>query len=53
MNAAECEAEFRFRKMDIPVLATVLAEALDIPDRFICEQGTVCDGIEGLCILLR
>lgn len=49
MDDAECKAEFRFRKEDIPVLA----EALGIPDRFICDQGTVCDGIEGLCLLLR
>ena len=24
-----------------------------LPDSYICEQGTVCDGIEGLCLLLR
>ena len=49
MNDAECKAEFRVKKGDIPVLA----EALGIPDSFICDQGTVSDGVEGLCLLLR
>jgi len=46
---AECQAEFRFRKRDI----YHLAEEMDIPDSFRCDQGSVCDGIEGLCLLLR
>ena len=45
----ECLAEFRFHKRDIPVLAKVLG----IPDAFICNQGTVCDRTEALCLLLR
>lgn len=49
MSEAECLSEFRFRKDDIHILA----EALDIPDQFICDQGSICDGIEGLCLLLR
>jgi hypothetical protein len=44
MSDAECKAEFRFLKDDIPVVA----EAMCMPDRFIYDQGTVCDGIEGL-----
>ena len=42
-------ADFRFRKIDIPVLT----QALQIPASFNCEQGMTCDGIEGLCMLLR
>ena len=34
---------------DIPDLAA----ALQIPDVFRCPQGTICNGIEGLCLLLR
>ena len=45
----ECLAEFRFKKADIPVLA----EALQIPAVSRCSQGTVCDGIKGLCMLLK
>lgn len=48
LNEDECLAEFRFKKADIPVLA----EALQIPDVIRCNQGTVCDGVEGLCMLL-
>ena len=36
-------------KDDIPILA----EALGIPASFVCPQGTVCNGIEGLSILLK
>ena len=49
LDESECLAEFRFQKRDIPVLA----EAMRLPDSYTCEQGTVCDGIEGLCLLLR
>ena len=38
-----------FRKRDIPILA----EAFRLPDSYTCEQRTVCNGIEGLCLLLR
>lgn len=48
-NDAECLAEFRFRKHDLPVLA----EVLQIPDSFTCYQRTVSSGMEALCILLR
>jgi hypothetical protein len=30
-----------------------LAEALQIPERFTCPQGTVVDGIEGFSMLLK
>ena len=49
MDNSECKAEFRFRKGDIPMLA----EALGIPETFTCSQGSVSDGIEGLCIMLK
>ena len=44
LDESECLAEFRFRKRDIPILA----EVMRLPDSNTCEQGTVCDGIEGL-----
>ena len=48
-DAAEVKAEFRFEKSDIPYLYQVLR----IPNEFKCRQGTVCDGMTGLCILLK
>ena len=49
MDDSECLSEFRFCKSDLPVLS----EALHPPNYFTCQQGTICDGIEGLCIALR
>ena len=49
MDNSECLAEFRFHKSDIPVLF----DALQLPQVFTCQQGTICDGIEGFCITLR
>ena len=49
MDNSECKAEFRFRKEDIPVLA----RTLDIPETFKRTQGSVSDGIEGSCIMLK
>ena len=31
----------------------VLAEVLEIPERFVYHRGTDVDGIEGLCLLLK
>ena len=45
----ECKAEFRFGLAELPLLAKVLA----IPGAFVCRNGTVATGMEGLCILLR
>ena len=45
----ECVAEFRLRKTGIPRLS----QALRIPDVIICHQGTICEGTEGLCMLLK
>ena len=49
MDNNECKAEFRFRKEDIPVLA----EALGISETFTRSQGSVSDGIQRLCIMLK
>lgn len=49
MADSECLAEFRFRKTDI----FLLAEGLEIPETIRCDQRSICDGIEGLCMLLR
>ena len=49
LSSDECLADFRVEKDDIPCLA----EALRLPGRFRCSQGTLCSGLEGLCILLK
>ena len=49
LDEAECKAEFRFEKRDLPVLVNVLG----IPNLFTCSQRTVSDGMEGLCMVLR
>ena len=49
MDDSECLSELRFRKSDLPVLS----EAVHPPNYFRCQQGTLWDGIEGLCIVLR
>ena len=49
LDESECLAEFRFRKRDI----VALRDILQIPAIIECEQRSVCDGVEGLCILLR
>ena len=49
MNDSECLAEFRVKKRDLEILA----DALQIPDSFTCDQRSVVTGMEGFCILLR
>ena len=49
MDDSECLSEFRFDESDL----SILSEALHLPNYFICQQGTICDGIEGLCTALR
>ena len=49
MNSADCKAEFRVEKADLPRLA----DALHIPAVFHCKQRSICGGLEGLCVLLR
>ena len=45
-DPAECKADFRVKKRDIPFLV----DALRVPLVFQCRNGTICDGVEGLCI---
>ncbi|CAH3184662.1 unnamed protein product [Porites lobata] len=49
VDESECLAEFRVQKQDIPLLANVL----QLPMNIHCPQRTICDRIEGLCMLLR
>lgn len=49
MDEVECPLDFRFKKHEIPILA----QAMDFPDKFTCQQGTVCEGMEALCMVLR
>ena len=49
VDEAKCKAEFRVEKSDLPQLA----DALRIPQIFKCDQRSECDGMEGLCMLLR
>ena len=49
MDEAECKAEFRVEKSYLHTLG----EVLEIPPTFKCQERTVCDGTEGLCMLLR
>ena len=48
-NGAECTANLRVEKHHI----TRLEDALQTPAVFKCDEGTVCDGTEGLSILLK
>ena len=45
-DPAECKADFLVEKKDIPMLL----DALRVPPVFQCHNGTICDGVEGLCI---
>ena len=49
IDETECLAEFRVQKQGIPVLANVP----QLPMNIRCQQRTICDRIEGLCMLLR
>ena len=49
IDEAECTVNFRFYKDQIPVLS----RAMGIPERFTCQQGTVCEGTEALCLVFR
>ena len=44
MEDEKCVAEFRVRKRDIP---------LQIPEVVICNQQSIADGTEALCMLLK
>ena len=45
----ECVTELRLAIKDLQLLM----HYLEIPEKIVCSQGTVCSGIEGLCILLK
>ena len=45
-DPAECKADFRVEKRNIPLLL----DALRMPLVFQCRNGTICDGVERPCI---
>ena len=47
LTSDECESHLRLQKDDI----LNVAERLQLPDRFVCPQGTCCGREEGLCLL--
>ena len=49
MNSAECRAEFRVEKQDLPRLVA----ALQLPPVLRCEQRSICEDKERLCMLLK
>ena len=49
LDESKSFAEFRFGKRDI----RIMKEVLQIPDTITCSQRFVCDGLEGLCMLLK
>jgi len=46
---AECRANFKVEKHHIPLVENVL----QIPQYFACDQATVSEGTEGLCMFLK
>ena len=46
-DPAECKADFRVEKRNI----LLFLDALKVPPVFQCRNGTICDGVEGLCIM--
>ena len=48
-SEADWKANFRLEKHHVGRLV----DALQIPAIFKCDQGTICEGLEGLCILLK
>lgn len=49
IDPATCKADFRVEKNDL----FMLKEALNIPDRIVCHQRSICDGMEALCMVLK
>ena len=49
IDSASCKADFRVEKNDL----VLLKDALQIPDKIVCHQRTICDGMEGLCMVLK
>ena len=48
-DESECWTELRFGRQDLDLLR----ENLQIPDEIVCCQRSVCEGMEGMCILLK
>ena len=48
-DGVECSTELRFEKEDLPSLM----QHLNIPNVVVCQQGSVCSGMEGLCTALK
>ena len=49
MADSECRAEFGVNKCNL----ARLAECLQISGASVCNQGSVCEGMEAICMLLR
>lgn len=49
MNSTECKAEFRVEKQGLPRLVA----ALRLPPVLRCEQRSICDVVEDLCMLFK
>ena len=49
MSPVEFQTEFRFGISELPLLV----EALKIPEKFVCSNGTVASGLEGLLVVLK
>jgi len=47
-SEAECRTNFRVEKHYIPLVE----DAIQILQYFVCNQGTECEGTEGLCMVL-
>ena len=48
-DESECWTELRFGRQDLDLLR----EYLQIPDEIVCCQRSVCEGMEGMCILFK
>ena len=48
-DESECWTKLRFERQDLDLLR----EKLQIPDEIVCCQRSVCEGMEGICILLN
>ena len=49
VDEAECLANFRVRKQDIPLLIQILG----IPEKIVCPQRSDCSGVEEFYMLLK
>nr|XP_047145960.1 uncharacterized protein LOC124818887 [Hydra vulgaris] len=49
LDDAQCWTDLRYRKTDLPHLLNIFR----LPDVIKCTQGTICRGMEALCIMLK